>query len=414
MPSIQVHQVLATLGYGDAIAHQVLGIQRVLRGAGYTSDIFVQTADTRVEPLTRDYRELMDVSRPENILIHHFSIGSRASRIAYALPDRMILVYHNITPPQYFVDAHKLLAELCFKGRRELGAYPSRCDLALGDSEFNRQELETLGFAPTGVLPVVPDFSHLEREPNDMLARQFDDEWTNILFVGRLIPNKRFDDLIRVFDVYKREFNPRSRLLLVGSYTGFEQYLGMLQQLAATLRTADVHFTGHIADEELIAFYEVADMFLCASEHEGFCVPLLEAFFMQVPVVAYAATAVPSTMDGGGVLYYDRAPATVASLLDAIISNQSIYDAVVTSQDTALARARARDFAGTLRRFVEEVAQMPRRAPAPVLFDFWDQLQSTEQLDVLRQVRPAAFQALPFAPDDPRATMAGRQSDFAT
>ena len=139
--------------------------------------------------------------------------------------------------------------------------------------------------SPTGVLPVVPDFSHLEREPNDMLARQFDDEWTNILFVGRLIPNKRFDDLIRVFDVYKREFNPRSRLLLVGSYTGFEQYLGMLQQLAASLRTADVHFTGHIADEELIAFYEVADVFLCASEHEGFCVPLLEAFFMQVPVL---------------------------------------------------------------------------------------------------------------------------------
>jgi len=414
MPSIQVHQVLATLGYGDAIGHEVLGIQRVLRSAGYTSDIFVQTADTRVEPLTRDYRELIDVSRPENILIHHFSIGSRASRIAYALPDRMILVYHNITPPQFFVDTHKLLAELCFKGRRELGAYPSRCHLALGDSDFNRQELDALGFAPTGVLAVVPDFSHLGRQPSSVLARQFDDEWTNILFVGRVIPNKRFDDLIRIFDVYKREFNPRSRLLLVGSYAGFEQYLATLQQLVATLKTSDVYFTGHVSDEELIAFYEVADLFLCASEHEGFCVPLLESFFMQVPVVAYAATAVPSTMDGGGVLYDDRAPATVASLLDAIISNQSLYDAVVTSQDIALARARARDFGGTLRRFVEEVAQMPRRPPAPVLFDFWDQLQSAEQLDVLRQVRPAAFQALSFAPDDPQATMERRESDFAT
>lgn len=414
MSSIQVHQILATLGYGDAIAHEVLGIQRALRRAGYPSDIFVQTADTRVEPLARDYRELIDVSRPENILIHHFSIGSRASRIAYALPDRMILVYHNITPPQYFVDAQRLLAELCFKGRRELGAYPSRCDLALGDSEFNRQELETLGFAPTGVLPVVPDFSHLEGEPNDMLARQFDDEWTNILFVGRVIPNKRFDDLIRAFDAYKREFNPRSRLLLIGSYTGFEQYLAMLQQLVATLKTPDVYFTGHISDEELIAFYEIADVFLCASEHEGFCVPLLESFFMQVPVVAYAATAVPSTMDGGGVLYDDRSPTHVASLLDAIISSESLYDAVVASQDAALARARTRDFAGTVRGFVEEVARMPRRAPAPVLFDFWDQLQSTEQLDVLRQVRPAAFQALPFAPDDPQATLARRRSDFAT
>ncbi|RPH61899.1 MAG: glycosyltransferase, partial [Acidobacteria bacterium] len=331
--SFQVHQVLATLGYGDAIGHEVIGIQRVLRGAGFDSDIFVQTADARLESLTRDYRELTSASRPENILIHHFSIGSRASRIAYALPDRMILVYHNITPPQYFVDVHKLLVELCFKGLREMKAYPARCDLALGDSEFNRQELEALGFAPTGVLPVVPNFSHLEHEPDRLLAAQFDDDWTNILFVGRVIPNKRFEDLIRIFDVYKREFNPRARLLLVGSYGGFERYLAMLQQLVAALKTPDVHFTGHVSDEELIAFYEIADLFLCASEHEGFCVPLLEAFHMQVPVVAYAATAVPATMDGGGVLYSDRAPAHVAALVDAIVSDAAVYDAVIGSQD---------------------------------------------------------------------------------
>jgi glycosyltransferase involved in cell wall biosynthesis len=414
MRAMQVHQVLATLGYGDAIGHEVLGIQRVLRRAGCESDIFVQTADRRVDPFTRDCRELTDVSRPDNILIHHFSIGSRASRIAYALPDRMILIYHNITPPQYFVDVHKLLAELCFKGRRELGAYPARCDLALGDSEFNRQELETLGFAPTGVLPVVPDFSHLERLPNRLLARQFDDEWTNILFVGRVIPNKRFDDLIRIFDAYKRTFNPRSRLLLVGSYSGFEQYHATLHQLVATLRTPDVYFTGHISDEELIAVYEVADLFLCASEHEGFCVPLLESFFMQVPVLAYAATAVPATMDGGGILYEDRTPDHVASLIDAIVSDQRIHDSVIASQDAALARVCARDFAGTLRHFVEQVAQMPRRPQPPVVFDFWDQLRLAEQLDALRQVRPALYEALPFAPNDPRATMRTRQSDFAT
>ncbi len=157
-----VHQVLATLGYGDAIGHEVLGIQRVLRGAGYESDIFVETADPRLEDGTRDFRELVDASRPDNILIHHFSIGSKASRVAYALPDRMVLVYHNITPPEYFVDVHRLLVRLCYHGRRELGAYVGRCDLALGDSEFNRQELEGLGFPATGALPVVPGFAHLD------------------------------------------------------------------------------------------------------------------------------------------------------------------------------------------------------------------------------------------------------------
>lgn len=94
-----VHQVLATLGYGDAIGHEVLGIQRALRAGGYESEIFVETADPRLEALTRDYRELVDYSRPENLLLHHFSLGSKASRTAFAVPDRMALIYHNITPP---------------------------------------------------------------------------------------------------------------------------------------------------------------------------------------------------------------------------------------------------------------------------------------------------------------------------
>src|SRR6185503_11292026 len=252
------------------------------------SEIFVETADTRLEDLTYDYRDLVDASHPDNLLIHHFSIGSRASRVAYAVPDRMILVYHNITPPEFFVDVHEQLVEQCFKGRRELGIYPGRVDLALGDSEFNRQELEELGFNPTGVLPVVPDFSHLDHRPNDLVAREFDDSWTNILFVGRIIPNKRIENVIRYFHAYQRHFNPRSRLLLVGSYGGFEKYLAILQQLCARLGVTNVHFTGHVSDAELTAYYEVGDLFLCASAHEGFCVPIVESFHKQIPVVAYA------------------------------------------------------------------------------------------------------------------------------
>src|SRR5262249_29642358 len=160
--------------------HEVLGIQRVLRAAGYESDIFVETAEDRVEHLTRDYRDLIDESHPDNLLIHHFSVGSRASRTAFALPDRMALIYHNITPPEFFVGVHEILVRLCFGGRRELRAFIDRCDLALGDSEFNRQELVALGFPRTDVLPVVPDFSHLDGGPNRFIASQFDDEWTNI------------------------------------------------------------------------------------------------------------------------------------------------------------------------------------------------------------------------------------------
>jgi glycosyltransferase involved in cell wall biosynthesis len=389
-----VHQVLATLGYGDAIGHEVLGVQRVLRAAGYDSEIFVETADPRLEDLTYDYRDLLDASHPDNLLIHHFSIGSRASRVAFALPDRMALVYHNITPPEYFVGVHKQLVELCWKGRRELGAYVTRCDIALGDSEYNRQELEALGFPDTAVLPVVPDFTHLSAPPDWRVASQFDDEWTNLLFVGRMIPNKRIEDVIRIFHAYRTRINPRSRLLLVGSHGGFEKYLAMLHGLIGSLGTPDVHFTGHVSNEELAAYYRVADLFLCASEHEGFCVPLVEAFHMQVPVVAYAATAVPATMDGGGVLYENRDPLHVARIVDAVLSDPALHDRVIASQDASLARLLARDFGGTLLGFVDRVARMPRRAAPAVTFDFWDQLAAYERLEELRMFRPGVYKGM--------------------
>jgi len=392
-----VHQVLATLGYGDAIGHEVLGIQRVLRDAGYQSDIFVETADPRLEDLTRDFRELVEASRRDNILVHHFSIGSKASRVAYALPERMVLVYHNITPPEYFVDVHRLLVRLCFHGRRELGAYVGRCDLALGDSEFNRQELEELGFPATGVLPVVPGFTHLDVPPNDLVAGQFDDEWTNLLFVGRVIPNKRIENVIRAYAAYKVRHNHRSRLLVVGSYGGFERYLAMLQQLVARLGLHDVHFTGHVSNEELTAYYDVADVFLCASEHEGFCVPLIEAFYKRIPVLALARTAVPATMDGAGVLYGEPDPADVASLVDAVVSDQALQERILAGQDAALERLRNRDFGGTLLRYVDQVCAAPRQPDRRVAWDFWQQFDTIERLEAQRLFRPSLYKALPTA-----------------
>lgn len=390
-----VHQVLATLGYGDAIGHEVLGIQRVLRAAGYASEIFVETADRRLEDLTVDYRDLPEASHPDNLLIHHFSIGSRASRVAYALPDRMALVYHNITPPEFFVDVHPLLVQLCYLGRRELGVYANRVELGLGDSEYNRAELEALGFPQTAVLPVVPDFSHLGGPPNFMQAGAFDDDWVNILFVGRMIPNKRIEDVIRAFHAYKRWFNPRSRLLLVGSHGGFERYLAMVHDFVARIGAADVHMLGHVSNEELAAYYEIADVFLCASEHEGFCVPLMEAFHMGVPVVAHAATAVPATMDGGGVLYGRKDPIEIAGILDALVSNATLRESVLAAQDAALDRLLARDFGGMLLGFVEDALARPRRPTPPVAFDFWDQVHQAEWMEEIRLYRPAAFQALP-------------------
>ena len=397
---VAIHQVLATLGYGDAIGHEVLGIQRVLRGAGYESEIFVQTADPRLVDQTLEYLDLPDASHPDNILIHHFSIGSRASRLAYALPDRMVLVYHNITPPEFFVGVNKMLAKLCYLGRRELRFYKERCDLALGDSEYNRQELDAIGFPVTGVLPVIPDFAHLAGPANYLQAGQLDDDWVNVLFVGRIIPNKRIEDVIRCFHAYKQWFNPRSRLLLVGSHVGFEKYVSMVQRFAVDIGAQDVHFLGHVANEELAAYYEIADVFLCCSEHEGFCVPLVESFHMGVPVLAYAATAVPATMDGAGILFTDKHPLHVAALIDAVVGDRGLQDWIIDGQYAALDRLEARDFGAVLLSFVDQVLASPRRPHPTVAFDFWDQLKLREELEELWEHRPAAFKALPYEPLD--------------
>ena len=393
-----VHQVLATLGYGDAIGHEVLGIQRVLRSAGYASDIFVETVDPRLESRTRDYRELVDASHADHLLLHHFSIGSKASRTAYALPDRMALIYHNITPPEYFAAVHRTLARQCFRGRREIHAYIDRCDLALGDSEFNRQDLESFGFQRTDVLPVVPDLSHLDDPADWFVARQFDDDWTNIVFVGRVIGNKKIEDLIRFFHAYQTTFNPRSRLLIVGVFSVFERYFAALTHMIAALHLTNVHFVGHVSDAELVAYYEIADLFLCASEHEGFCVPLIEAFYKQVPVLAYAATAVPATMDGAGVLFENKLPSHVAALMDAILSDPDLQDAIVAEQLAAVDRLHAKNFDGTLLRFVEQILGSERQGIPRVAFDFWHQFDASEELEEIRMYRPAAFKALPEQP----------------
>jgi L-malate glycosyltransferase len=391
----RVHQVLASLGYGDAIGNHVLGIQRVLAAAGFDSEIIVETADPRLEARTLDYRDALTELDPGDLLLHHFSIGSRASRTAFALPNPMALVYHNITPPEYFAGVHPWLARQCFHGRRELLPYRNRVEIALGVSEFNRRELAELGFEPTGILPVVPGFSHLDGPPDPRVFDAYDDDRTNVLFVGRVIPNKRPDQIIKAFHAYQRLCDPDARLLLAGSYAQFENYLAQLHALVARLGTRHVHILGQVSNEELTALYDVADLFLCASEHEGFCVPLIEAFYKRVPVLAYASTAVPDTLDGGGVLFRSRDPIDIAALMEALLSDQAYEARILAAQDAALARLLSRDFAATLLDTVNTVLSRPRKAPVPVSPDFWRQYKLTEELESVRDSRPSAFHALP-------------------
>jgi glycosyltransferase involved in cell wall biosynthesis len=348
MPARAVHQLLAALAYGDAVSNHALGIQTALRSAGYASDIFVEHVEPRVAHRVRPYWQYPGVSSPHTVCLFHFSIGSAAARLIHELPDRLVTIYHNITPPEYFLRFRPRVVGLTYHARRELARFVPRTALALGVSEYNRRELVEIGFAPTGVLPIVPDWISGERPGSRLTRSLYDDDRTNILFVGRISPNKRIDDVIRAFACYQRWVNPRSRLLLVGDHRGYEKYYACLLEMVHTLRLEEVVFTGHVDEDDLAAYYRLGHLFLCLSEHEGYGVPLLEAMAAGLPIVAYDAGAVAETLRGAGVLIGDKSPEKVAEVVGCVLGEAALRARVLEGQRRVLAEYKAMDPVATL------------------------------------------------------------------
>jgi glycosyltransferase involved in cell wall biosynthesis len=352
---VEVHQFATSLTYGDAISDEMLEIQKILRERGYNSEIFIRFYDPRMAGFIKDYREYREFSSPRNVVIFHFSIGSPVSKMFFRVPDKKIMIYHNITPFEHYLDSHRILTRECYKGRLEIKLFVDKVDLALGDSEFNRQELEEVGYAQTGVLPLLLDFTKFDREGDSVTEQIFANGKITLLFVGRLIPNKKYEDILKVFYFYKKYFNRNSQLLLVGDYRGLERYLTGLLNLVKKLELTDVYFTGHVEFKELISFYRLSHLYLSLSEHEGFGVPLLEAFHTRVPVVSYAAGAVEETLNGGGIILRSKDLLKTAALIDTIMKDNSLRGRIISSQVKALDKYQKENISRILLRHIEKV-----------------------------------------------------------
>jgi glycosyltransferase involved in cell wall biosynthesis len=251
-----------------------------------------------------------------------------------------VLHYHNVTPAAYFAPYDPSLFRLAALGRDELATLAGRADLALGDSEYNRQELEALGFERTGVFPIAVDTSRITR-PADRpaLDRLLDDGLVNFLFVGRIAPNKKIEDIIRLAEFYKRYVDAYYRFIFVGRYDVVPRYYSMIRALMAEFRFLNDRFlfTGPVSDEELAVYYRHAAVYISMSEHEGFCVPLVEAMAADVPVLAYAAAAVPDTLAGAGVQFAPKDLEFAAELLGTLAFDDSLRAQVVAGQRRRLA-----------------------------------------------------------------------------
>jgi glycosyltransferase involved in cell wall biosynthesis len=345
---MKVHQFLTSYSYGDAIGNEALEIRDFLRTNGIESEIFTLHFHPRYAHQVRNYLDYDRFSDPQNLVIFHFSIGSPVIKKFLRLPDKKIIIYHNITPYHFFLDFHRILAKECYKGRLELKSLADKVDLALGDSEYNRSELVAAGFKQTGVLPLVMDFGKFDQQPLPVLRELFADGKNNLLYVGRIIPNKKVEDVIKTFYFYQKYFHADSRLLIVGEYRGFERYFTALQNLVRELGVKNIHFSGHIPLAEVVSYFKLAHLYLHLSEHEGFCAPIPESFHIGIPVVAYDAGAVAETMNGGGVLVREKDFLKIAALCHEILSRPALKKEILVGQARSLEKYRRQRTGQTL------------------------------------------------------------------
>jgi glycosyltransferase involved in cell wall biosynthesis len=337
---MQVHQFYPTVTYGDAVSNQILSLQRLLRHMGYRSEIFCEHLPLHFEGRARQVAQYARYSSSANILLLHFSMAYSDDMLSWLqqVPDRKIVIYHNITPHPYFASINEVYFEAAQAGRAQLDRLRVLADVGWGDSTFNCQELAERGWTHLGVLPIVFDPRRYAVRPDRKVLKRWQGG-VNVLFVGRISPNKRFEDVIIAFYYLKRFVRQDARLLLVGSARGMESYREFLQALVARLGLSDVVFTGHVSTSQLVAYYQCASVYLSMSRHEGFGMPLLESMHFNVPIVAYKAAAVPETMGGSGVLVTTKDHVKVAELIGLLVEDEGLRARIVARQ-----RERLRDF----------------------------------------------------------------------
>lgn len=335
-----IHQFSPGLSYGDAISNYAIELMNLLRVWGYESEIYVINSDPRVAKYCRPYHSYQYNSG--DILLYHYGTASELTPFLVNWTDRLVIIYHGLTPTHFFAEDAQMgrLLRQAKDDLQTLQAIP----YAIADSDYNCAELRAFGFNHVQTLPVLLNLSNLDKaahpEAEGRILHWLNDNYVNILFVGRIVPNKRQDDLIRFLAYYQAVINTRARLLLIGS-AGLPWYKAMLEIQAIQLGIQqDVHFIGHMELKDgFAAYYKGATVFLSLSEHEGFGIPLLESMYFDLPVIAYAATAVPETMGDAGILVTKKRYDIIGELVNLVATDSSLRTRIIEKQ-----RERLRDF----------------------------------------------------------------------
>lgn len=334
-----VHQLVHTLSYGDAISTEVLALQRVFRGLGFESEIFSINAHPKLKGQAKDFESFPKDFSGEVIL--HYSLGSPLNTLYLSLTKATrTLIYHNLTPAKWFRGVNPRIVSDIDDGIRELPILCRESSRLLADSAFNASEIRALGFGAE-VLDLPLDKDKWDRPRNDGIFNIVkNDPSLHVLHVGRIAPNKCIEDIIKPFYFLHKYINPQSKLWLVGIDIDTELYSFSLKRLADGLGIGyAVQFVGCLDDGEVRSMYEASSVYLCMSEHEGFCLPILEAMHFGLPVISFASTALTETVGSGGILLKEKKHFETAALIQEIYTNKELRAQVV-----AAGKARVAEF----------------------------------------------------------------------
>jgi glycosyltransferase involved in cell wall biosynthesis len=354
-----VHQVVPVLARADAVGAHTLLARDAFRAAGWSSEVFAEDLHDDVRREARPVHHL-DRAGPADLLLYQCSTGTALTSWLLDRPEPLAVEYHNITPAPYFERWEPEAARNMRRARADLARLAPRTALAIADSSFNAAELAEAGFPPAAVVPPLVDLGAVAARPHRATAEALRRarRGAHWLFVGRLAPNKCQHDVIAALAAARRlGLDPGARLTLVGSTTS-DGYRDALAALADDLGVAGaVTFTDRIGTAQLAAHWADADVFVCLSEHEGFCVPVVEAMQAGVPVVAHAAGAVPETVGPAGVLLDDKDPVLVAVAVTRLLADPVRRGELVDSGKARAAELGAEVVAPRLvevvRRFLE-------------------------------------------------------------
>ena len=329
--------MVPNFSFGDAIGNDVIMLDILIRKKGYETCIFYEEVSEKASKISSHYSNIPKINK-NDIVLFHMSTYSNMVYLFTEMNCRKIMIYHNITPPEFFYGYHFSLHKYCHKGLEQVQYLSDKADYCLADSEFNKKDLEKMGYTcKIDVLPILLSFDDYKKEQSDKIINKYNDGTTNIISVGRInAPNKRWENIIKTFYFYQKYVDKNARLILVGSYETDDVYPKRLMSYVKDLSLNNVTFTGHIPFDEILAYYSIADVYLCMSEHEGFCVPLLEAMLFNKPVVAYSSTAIPYTLGDAGFLLEKNDPLEAALVIDRILKNRILYDEIVRKQNERL------------------------------------------------------------------------------